>query len=265
MLYKNYKPEELVWLKDKFKFLGRIESYIKQDISPKGYKSLAKRSPIFLSTLLIFTTVSILSLYMYHISNSLIFLFPVISMLIPYLVYLSILNKLKNMNVFVLISKINNNNILNGASSVLQEQIFSNKSIFEDIILWRIQQGSKYKTQMEDLLKFSTWTDIKLMKKSCLTLAGLMSSIQKIIKKNSRNLEIAIKKGVIGSVSSGDNNVDKNTFNNLPKPSIKPLFNQQSNINNPQELISGNFEKAREVKTQGLFQAPNKPLFGQKE
>lgn len=258
---KKYSEEELVWVKEKYKFFGRLESYIKQDISKDGYKKLVKRDPLFIGVLLFSIISSSFGFFGFYLTNSFIFFAPLIFLLITYFIYYTKLNSLMNKNAFILVSELKDQKLLSGISAVMEESIFSNKNIIEDVIVWRIQQNPKYKEPSELLLKYSSWTDHENLKNSCKTLASITSSLQRIVKSNGSSIDKAIKKGVTPSLGKVNQNVNGQTFNSLPRPSIKPLFQNSPPANNSSNGVS--LEGKKDSKTHGLFQAPNKPLFGQ--
>lgn len=285
-------PEEIMWIKDKLKFLGKLENYTKHDIGTRGYKGLAKKSILFIVSLILSICISVFGGFMFYQTKSPLFLSTFIFLILSYFIYYLSLNSLRNKNVFVLLSEVNDLKILKGASAVVEEYIFSHKDIFDDIIMWKNQKESKSKSSISLLIKPSTWSSPKESKFGFKIIAQLMASLQKTIKNNRKVYDEAVRKGISPGYGFNPANISNQTFNNLPRPAVKPLFGGSAPSNKNQSLFGNDGKQTTKTngilnstspnvnplsqkpkdflnnngaKTSGIFTAPQRPMFGQEE
>lgn len=253
MSKNKISEQEIVWVKNQLKYVGRLEKTLKDDIGNKGFRKLAKSNTsvkVFFGISLLITLVS---MFLYYFSKSIILLSPCLIFVFFYFFYSSKVKSISKMNVFEIITnfKIDSLDLI----PVIEEFIFSNINAFEDMIIWHNQYYPKYEGKIDSIINPASWNKPSTARTTCNYVALLMNSLQRTLKSNLKLYESASKKGISGLFEVNQDKVNKSTFNNLPKPSIKPLFVKNDNC------LTGASNSG--AKTQGLFPAANKPILGQ--
>lgn len=245
---KKISEQEIVWVKDKLKYVGRLEKTIRDDIGIKGYRKLALSETSVRFLFLISIITSSVSIYFYTVNKSILSLIPLALPICSYIYYRLKVKSLEKMNVFEIITnyKIDSLDLV----PVIEEFIFTNISEFENMIIWHNEQFPKYNGKINQIINNSLWQKKTNTKMLCNYVALLMRSLQKTLKSNYSLYEKAIKNGVTGELIMGDSDQIQNKS---PMPTFKPLFESSGNTIN----------KNIDAKTQGIFPAKRAPILGQ--